>query len=58
MKKIDRVKEANGDLMIRVWQCEKFKNDKNLPKKDLHNSERRKIDDILYAVENYFYNRG
>ena len=61
MKKIDRIKEINGDLVIRVFECEKYKYEKNIPKNpcfDLHNPEIWKINDILYAVENYFDNSG
>lgn len=61
MLKIDKIKDNWGDVVIRVWKCENFENDKNIPKNptfDLHNTETEKISDILNAVENYFYNSG
>lgn len=47
MKKIDRIKEANGDLMIRVWECDNFERvaddipiyiSEKIKKGNLHNS--------------------
>lgn len=61
MKKIDKIKDDYGEIVIRVWKCSNFENDKNIPKNpffDLHNPETWKIDDIIYAVEDYFYDSG
>ena len=52
MKKIDRIKEANGDLIIRVWECDNFDrvaNDipiyitKKMKKTNLHNKKNVRI---------------
>ena len=49
------------ERLLLVWKCSNFENDKNIPKNpffDLHNPETWKIDDIIYAVEDYFYDSG
>ena len=63
MKKIDRIKEVNGDLMIRVWECNNFDrvaNDipiyitKKIKNNNLHNSANVRIlilRDILKSDE-------
>ena len=61
MKEIDRIVDEWGQFVIRVWECDKFINDKNIPKNPnfgLHNQESEKIHDIIYAVEDYFNDSG
>ena len=62
MKKITKEPDDWGQDVIYVQKCDKYEyEDQEIPKKSfssIHNSEISKIDDIMYAVENYFYNSG
>lgn len=61
MTKIDRIKASDGLITIRVWECEKYVFQPNVPKKSissLHNQESTKIYDIMCLVEDYFKNSG
>lgn len=65
MKKIDKIKEFDGDIVIRVFECDNFQRvPQDIPifmSNNLHNSENVKnvrIYDIMKAVENYLYNSG
>ena len=59
MKQTYREKDSYGDLVIYVQKCDKYKYENpEKPRKpilDLHNPETWKINDIMDAVEDYFY---
>lgn len=60
MKKIYKQKDDWGQDVIYVEKCKKYEEeDPDTPKsKDfyLHNPDLERIDDIIYTVEDYFYN--
>lgn len=59
MKKIWKEKDDLGQDVIYVEKCDKYEYENpEKPKNDLHNEMFVKIDDIIDAVENYFYNSG
>ena len=62
MKKIQRKKDDWGQDVIYVKECEKYEyEDPEIPKNpkfSIHNPEDGRMYDIIYAVENYFYNSG
>lgn len=57
MNKIVRQKDDWGDYVIYVEECEKYEYENPDAIKSvefyLHNPELKKIDDIIYKVENY-----
>ncbi|MCI8273534.1 MAG: hypothetical protein HFJ55_05580 [Clostridia bacterium] len=53
MKKIKRARDSWGDTIIYVYECEKYKYEKQ--EVDITPKEKR-LYDIMYRVENYYYN--
>lgn len=62
MQKITKCKDDWGEYVIYVQECKKYKYEN--PEKprilisDLHNEDIDKINDIIDAVEDYFYDSG